>query len=51
MEESFERALANLKKYLGVKIPDAPESLEGGDVGLKFETQNARVHKFHESRT
>ena len=36
MEESFERAPVN-KMYLAVSIPNAPESLEGGDVGLKFQ--------------
>jgi hypothetical protein len=30
IEESFERAPANLEMYSGAKIPKAPESLEGG---------------------
>ena len=37
MKESFVRALTNLEKYSGVRIPNAPESLEGGHVGLKFQ--------------
>ena len=51
MKDFFERALANLEKYSGIGIPIAPKSLEGGDVGLKFQTQNVWVHKLHDSRT
>jgi hypothetical protein len=36
MEESIERSPANLKENLGVKLPNAPKSLESGDAGLKF---------------
>ena len=35
--ESFERAPANLEMYLGAKIPDAPKTLDGINVGLKFQ--------------
>ena len=37
MEESFERAPAHLEMYSRARIPKAPESLEGGNVGLKFQ--------------
>ena len=35
--ESFEKAPANLKKYSGPKIRNAPVSLNGNNVGLKFQ--------------
>lgn len=41
MEEYFEKAPANLGNYFGARIPNTPGSLEGGDFGLKFQTQNA----------
>ena len=37
MEECFEKAPANLKKHLGPRIPKAPKTLEGINVGLKFQ--------------
>jgi len=37
MVESFERAPAHLKKHLGPRIPNAPKTLEGIYVGLKFQ--------------
>ena len=37
VEESLERDPANLKENLEARLPNAPESLEGGDVGLKFQ--------------
>jgi hypothetical protein len=37
MEESIERTLANLKESLGARLPNAPMSLESGDVGLIFQ--------------
>jgi hypothetical protein len=37
MGESIERTLANLKKSLGAKLPNAPMSLESGDVRLTFQ--------------
>ena len=43
MEESFERTSANLEMYSGAKIPNAPESLEGGNVGLKFQSKMLRM--------
>ena len=43
MEESFERTPANLEMYLGAKIPNAPESLDGGNVGLKFQSKLLRM--------
>ena len=39
MEESFERAPGNLQESLGAILPNAPKSLESGDVGLKFQLQ------------
>ena len=36
MKEYFEGALANLEKYSRARIPNAPKSLKGGHVGLKF---------------
>ena len=38
MEESFEKVYANLKKYLDVRISNAPKNLEGGNVGLRIQT-------------
>ena len=35
-EESFERDAVNVEKYSGARIPDAPESLEGNDVGMNL---------------
>jgi hypothetical protein len=37
MGESIQRTLANLKESLGVRLPNAPMSLESGDVGLTFQ--------------
>jgi hypothetical protein len=37
MGESIERTLANLKESLGARLPNAPMSLESGDVGLTFQ--------------
>jgi hypothetical protein len=37
MGESIERTLANLKENLGVRLPNAPMSLESCDVGFKFQ--------------
>jgi hypothetical protein len=37
MEESIERTPANLNKILGARLPNAPMSLESGDVGLTFQ--------------
>jgi hypothetical protein len=37
MGESIERTLANLKVNLGARLPNAPMSLESGDVGLTFQ--------------
>jgi hypothetical protein len=37
MWESIERTLANLKESLGARLPNAPMSLESGDVGLTFQ--------------
>ena len=37
MEESLERAPANLKENLGPKLLDAPKNLESDDIGLKFQ--------------
>ena len=42
MEVSFERAPANLKNYLGPRIPNAPKTLEGINVGLKFQFEMLR---------
>ena len=42
MEESFERAPANLEMYLGPKIPNASKTLEGIHVGLKFQFKMLR---------
>ena len=42
MKESFERAPANLKKFLGPRIPNAPKTLEGISVGLKFQFEMLR---------
>jgi hypothetical protein len=39
MEESFEEALGNLEENSGAILPNAPKSLESGDVGLKFQLQ------------
>ena len=43
MEESFGRAPAILEIYLRAKIPNAPESLDGGNVGLKFQSKLLRM--------
>jgi hypothetical protein len=37
MGESIERTLANLKDSLRARLPNAPMSLESGDVGLTFQ--------------
>jgi hypothetical protein len=37
MGESIERTLANLKESVGARLPNAPMSLESGDVGLTFQ--------------
>ena len=37
VEKSLERGLENLQENSGARLPNAPESLEGGDVGLKFQ--------------
>jgi hypothetical protein len=37
MGESIEKTLANLKESLGARLPNAPMSLESGDVGLTFQ--------------
>jgi hypothetical protein len=37
VEESLERGPTNLEENSGARLPNAPESLEGGDVGLKFQ--------------
>ena len=37
VEESFERDPTKLDKNLEARLPNAPEGLKGGDVGLKFE--------------
>ena len=37
VEESLEKDPKNLEENLGARLPNAPESLEGGDVGLKFQ--------------
>ena len=42
MGESFQKALANLKKYLGVRIPNAPRSLDNDCVRLKFQFKMLR---------
>ena len=41
--ESFERAPANVEKYSGAKIPNAPKSLEVRNVGLKFQSKMLRM--------
>ena len=43
MEESFKRAPVNLEMYLKAKIPNASKSLEGGHVGLKFQSKMLRM--------
>ena len=43
MEECFERAPANLEKYSGARIPNASESLDGGNIGLKFQSKLLRM--------
>jgi hypothetical protein len=37
VEESLERGPKNLEENSGARLPNTPESLEGGDVGLKFQ--------------
>ena len=37
MEDSLEKAPANLENKLGTRLPNARESLEIGNVGLKFQ--------------
>jgi hypothetical protein len=37
MGEFIERTPANLKESLGARLPNAPMSLESGDVGLTFQ--------------
>jgi hypothetical protein len=37
VEESLKRGPENLEENSGARLPNAPESLEGGDVGLKFQ--------------
>jgi hypothetical protein len=37
MGESIEWTLANLKESLGARLPNAPMSLESGNVGLTFQ--------------
>ncbi len=46
MGESIERTLANLKKNLGAKLPNAPMSLESGDVRL---TSQLKMLEFMDS--
>jgi hypothetical protein len=41
VEEFFEKGPENLEDNSGARLPNAPESLEGGDVGLKFQLKNA----------
>ena len=36
IEESIKRAPANVKKNLGLRLPNATESLEDGGFGFKF---------------
>lgn len=43
MEESFQRALPYLEENSGARLPNAHESLEGGDVILKFQL---KMHEF-----
>ena len=42
MKGSFEKAPANLKKSLGPRIPNAPKTLDGINVGLKFQFKMLR---------
>ena len=42
MVESFERVPAHLKKHLRRRIPNAPKTLEGINVGLKFQFEMLR---------
>lgn len=37
MEPSLQKGLTNLEKNLGARLPNALESLEGGDVGFNFQ--------------
>jgi hypothetical protein len=37
VEESLERGSENLEENSRARLPNVPESLEGGDVGLKFQ--------------
>jgi hypothetical protein len=37
MGEFIERTPANLKESLGARVPNAPMSLESGNVGLTFQ--------------
>jgi hypothetical protein len=37
VEEFLERGPENLEENSGARLPNVPESLEGGDVGLKFQ--------------
>ena len=41
--ESFEKAPANLKKYSGARIPNAPKNLDGSNFGLKFQFKILRM--------
>ena len=34
MEDSFEKALANIKDNTEARLPNAPKSLDSGEVGL-----------------
>ena len=42
-EESFKKAPTNLEMYSRAKILNAPENLEGGNVGLKFQSKMLRM--------
>ena len=43
MEEAYKRVPTNLKKYSGARILYEPASLDGGNVGLKFESKRLRT--------
>jgi hypothetical protein len=40
MEESIEMIPTNLKENLEARLPNAPKSLESGDVGMTFRLKN-----------
>ena len=42
MKDSFEKVPANLKEYLWPRIPNSPKTLEGINVGLKFQFEMLR---------